>query len=240
MVAERRDSMTNYVFRRLEKKYLVEKERLCRFMDDIKPYIRPDKYKNYKICNIYFDTEDDFLVRRSNEKPKYKEKLRLRSYGETDENGKVYLEIKKKYDGIVYKRRVTMTYKEAMEAVAQKKMPEKTGQIGREIEYFLTMYNVSPKIYLSYNRDAYAGINEPDLRITTDSRIVSRSDDVSLIKGDHGTLLLPGDVFLMEIKTASAMPLWLVRALSENEIYPSSFSKYGNIYRSKILQTGEE
>lgn len=234
MVVERRDSMTNYVFRRLEKKYLVEKDRLAIFMNDIKPYIRPDKYQNYRIYNLYFDTEDDFLVRTSNEKPKYKEKLRLRSYGETDENGKVYLEIKKKYKGIVYKRRVTMTYKDAMKAVAEKKMPESSGQIGREIEYFLKKYNVSPKLYLSCCRDAFAGTDEPDLRITTDSRILSRSNDLSLIKGDYGDLLLPEDVLLMEIKTATAMPLWLVRALSENEIYPTSFSKYGNAYRNKI------
>ncbi|MBR5265631.1 MAG: polyphosphate polymerase domain-containing protein [Clostridia bacterium] len=231
--------MADYVFQRSEKKYLVEKGRLNSFLEDIKERIIPDRYGEYKICNVYFDTEDDFLVRTSNEKPPYKEKLRMRSYGTIDEEGRVFLEIKKKYDGIVYKRRVSMTHKEAMEAVESKKMPQTTGQIGREIEYFLKRYNVSPKLYLSYERRAFSGLKETDLRITVDDNILSRYDDVSLVKGDWGEKLLPEGYLLMEIKTASAFPLWLAKALSEYEITPTSFSKYGNIYRKNITANME-
>lgn len=231
--------MTEYVFERSEKKYLLDRKTLTAFMDRIKSHIAPSEYCNSKIRNIYFDTDDDFLVRSSNEKPVYKEKLRMRCYGVPDEKSRVFLEIKRKVDGTVCKRRTALYYKDAEQCLTSGKLPESTGQIGREIEYFIKKYNVKPKLYMSYDRKAYVGAEDKNLRLTVDTNIVSRSENVVLGGPNEGRQLLPEGYFLMEIKTASVFPLWLSHTLSELGIYPTSFSKYGSIYKESV-RNGED
>jgi hypothetical protein len=201
------------------------------------------KKEFYTISNIYYDTENNDLIRRSLEKPKYKEKLRLRAYGVPSMQDKVYLEIKKKYNGIVNKRRSTLILNEAYDFVETMDKPEikpyMNEQVINELEYALNLYNVSPKAYIAYDRKAFFGKDDPNLRVTIDTNIRTRRYDVALEKGSYGELLIDKDVFLMEIKTAGAMPTWLTKALSENEIYKTSFSKYGTEYK-KYISDGYE
>jgi len=207
-------------------------------LEKSKEYIKSDKYGVTSICNVYFDTEDSELIRTSIEKPLYKEKLRLRSYGTpTSEDSKVFLEIKKKYDGVVYKRRVSMSLKESEKYLNNGIKPEcENGQIIREIDYIIEHYNLKPKLFLAYDRIAYNGIEDTALRITFDTNIRSRENDLSLMAGSYGDNLIDGDTYLMEIKANGGMPLWLVDLLSTLEIYPLSFSKYGNIYKRSIME----
>lgn len=229
--------MAQYVFKRKEQKYLVSREKLDIFKDMIAPYIKADEYGQYTICNIYYDTETYDLIRHSLDKPVYKEKLRLRSYGiPADRNAKVFVELKKKYKGVVYKRRVSMLLSEAESFLNNGKIPVKYGQIASEIAYFRDFYHPVPKVYLAYDRTACCSIDDPDLRITFDHNIRSRTVDLSFQKGDFGDMLLADDEYLMEIKIPDAMPLWLTHALSELTIYPASFSKYGKVYESSFEQ----
>lgn len=194
--------------------------------------MEPDKFGKSKICNIYFDTPDNILIRRSLEKPMYKEKLRLRSYGRVDEEENVFLEIKKKYDGIVYKRRIVLSEKEAMNYICNGIELSKQNQISREIDYFTSLYkNLSPVIYVSYDREAFYAKKDSDFRMTFDENIIWRDYNLSLTEGAYGKQLIDEDTVIMEIKTSKAIPLWLVKFLSENMIYKTSFSKYGNIYK---------
>lgn len=220
-------------FKRREIKYVLTKKQQTSFMKAIKENIESDKFGEYTICNIYYDTPDDRLIRRSLEKPVYKEKMRLRSYGRANDQTKIFLELKKKYDGIVYKRRIAMPMEEAREYMAGKS--NRNGQIEDEINYFIKMYEgISPSMYISYNRLAYFVTEDPELRITFDHNILWRDKDVSLTSEIYGNSILESNQCVMEIKCAEAMPLWLVKALTDNKIYKTSFSKYGKAYLKKI------
>lgn len=226
----------NYVFERTEKKYLIQQDTLDKFLAAIGPHVEKDKYGEYTICNVYYDTDSDELIRRSLEKPVYKEKMRLRSYGTPKPEDKVFLEIKKKFKGVVYKRRISLKYEAAMRYLEQGIKPKKDSQILREIDYFIHFYQPKPKLYLAYDRIAFSGINEKDLRITVDAKVRSRRENVALDAGDYGELLLNEQEYLVEIKTVDAFPLWLTEILAELDIFPISFSKYGKIYHKNLAE----
>jgi len=225
----------NYVFERIEKKYVVTPEKYKQLREKLADYIEDDEYGLSMICNIYFDTDGDELILRSMEKPRYKEKLRLRSYGIPDgDDSRVYVELKKKYDGIVYKRRNKLNYGEAREYLYNGIHPKEDSQILRETDYFLEFYKPRPAIYIAYDRIATYAKDDPTIRVTFDFNIRSRKDNLILEYGDEDTkLLLPDGEIVMEIKVGDAYPMWLTNALSELEIYPLSFSKYGNIYKQR-------
>ena len=229
--------MIQTVFKRVEKKYLLTENQYQELLKSCKNYIKEDEFGLHTVCNIYYDTNNYELVRKSIEKPAYKEKVRLRSYDTPNGDTKVYLELKKKYDGIVYKRRITMPLSEAMECLENKKI-NKSDQISKEINYVLNYYDLEPKLYLAYDRKAYYGKESDDLRITFDTNIRSRMEDIDLSLGDAGELLFDKKYYLMEVKTASAMPMWFVKVLDSLNIYPTSFSKYGSIYQ-KLLKKGK-
>lgn len=227
----------NDVFQRVEKKYLLTTDKYQMLMQCIEPYITADHYGPYTICNLYYDTVHDDLISRSIQKPKYKEKLRLRSYGVPELEDAVFLEIKKKYKGTVYKRRASMTLEAAKGYLEQGIRPRTNEQIMNEIDYFIGFYRPVPKLYLAYDRSAFFGAGEGHLRITFDQHIRSRTHDLQLEAGDHGISFWDKEYYLMEIKvSAPAFPLWLVRILSELMIYPMSFSKYGNIFEQSLVE----
>lgn len=220
------------VFKRVEKKYLLSEYQYKELRKKLEEYVRVDKYGKTTITNIYFDTPDMLLIRRSLEKPVYKEKLRLRTYGVPGAETPAFIELKKKYKGVVYKRRIDMPYEDAVKYLYKGVHPEKTTQITKEIDYFLKFYRgIAPAMYISYDRIATYGIEDPNLRITFDGNITWRTQELELSKGVWGSKLLNEGERLMEIKIGGAMPLWLVKILDELEIYPTSFSKYGNAYK---------
>lgn len=226
----------NYVFKRVEKKYLLSEGKYRRLLECLDEYMCMDEYGKHTISNIYFDTDTYELISHSIEKPVYKEKLRLRSYGIPNKQSKVFVELKKKYDGVVYKRRIAMKLSEAEAYLYHGIKPIEDSQILREIDYFIDFYKTVPKLYLAYDRVAYFGKEDTEVRITFDHNIRSREYDLYLGKGDYGTMLLNENQYLMEVKVAGAMPIWMARLFSELEIYPISFSKYGNIYKQKITE----
>ena len=229
-------------FCRYEIKYIISddfryfKRQLGDFMEADK-FSRDDNF--YSICNIYYDTPDNDIIRKSIEKPVYKEKLRLRSYGCVNEDDIVFFEIKKKVDGRVYKRRTQLTLAEAYDYINTGQMPEAKGtldkQIKNEIDFFVHKYRtIIPNVFISYDRVALYGIQDKSFRVTFDANIRSRRYDVGLDKGIYGDLLLPTGFWLMEVKTKDTIPLWFVRLLSDKKIYPVSFSKYGTEYKRFI------
>ena len=217
-------------FQRVEAKYLLTPRQYDSLRRGMEGHVRPDVYSHYTICSIYCDTADYSLIRASLDKPIYKEKLRLRSYGVPGSRDAAFVEIKKKYDGVVYKRRVTVTAAEAALAVQRGRL-NGNDQISREINWFLYKWQPRPAVYIGYDREAWAGIEDSALRITFDTCLRARCRDLDLRAGDYGELLLPEDNILMELKFDGGAPLWLTRLLSENAIFPTSFSKYGTYYK---------
>ena len=221
-----------YSFRRYEKKYVLSPRQQEQLLQRIAPYMKEDAFGSYTICNIYYDTPDWRLIRASLEKPAYKEKLRVRSYGVPTETDRVFVELKKKFDGVVYKRRVTMRADEAAPFLAGQLLDGSFGQSGQEIRWFQRFYRTQPGVFIAYDREAYAGEN--GVRVTFDTGIRFRETTLSLTAGDHGTPLLTGNRILTEVKIPAACPLWLSHALSEAGATPVSFSKYGTFYRQKL------
>jgi SPX domain protein involved in polyphosphate accumulation len=233
------------VFNRYEKKFFLNAKQYAQLQNVILQYMEPDKHnldgQYYTICNLYYDTESNAVIRQSIQKPTYKEKLRLRGYGTPGLDSKVYVEIKKKVNRLVNKRRTPLYLHEAYDFLANKKIdemrPHMNAQVVNEIAYFLSRNEVQPMVYLAYDRRAFFEIGNNDLRISFDTNIRTRRDELRLELGDHGRLLIDNDCWLMEIKTCRAMPLWLVNALSNLSLYPKSFSKYGTEYLQHVKNT---
>lgn len=238
------------VFNRYEKKYRLTRAEYEEIIELISDHMEADKYSRgrdfYSICNIYYDTEDDLLIRRSIEKPVYKEKLRLRSYGIKGEDDEVFVEIKKKFKGVVNKRRTAMTLKEAKDYLDRDITPEGEGinrQVLREIDYFKNIYRIRPKVFLAYDRRAYFDREDKNFRITFDTNIRARREEPDLKNGDYGRLITEPEFWLMEVKMSGAMPLWFTQILSRLKIYPVSFSKYGTEYTqyiNNLISKGEK
>ena len=228
------------VFKRYELKFLLTAEQKMRLLPEIKQHMQLDKFGRTLIKNLYFDTDTYRLIRRSLEKPDYKEKLRIRSYGVTTPDATVFVELKKKYDGVVYKRRMPMTEKAAMAWLCgEEDAPD--SQIAREIRYFAGFYEtLHPTVYLSYEREAYYCKDGSDIRLTFDDNILCRQEELSLCGGNYGTPLLAGGQVLMEIKSPGGIPLWLTTLLSREKLYKTSFSKYGAAYQTIIFSKRKE
>ena len=223
--------MSAGTFQRHEVKYLLDSRQRRALEKAMAAHMKADEYGESTICSLYYDTPDFRLIRSSLEKPVYKEKLRLRSYGTAKPEGKIFVELKKKYDGIVYKRRVSMREMDATRYLAGLGPLPEDSQIGREIDWFKRFYgNLIPAMILCYDRVAYFCPADENLRITFDRNIRWRTEDLTLTAGPWGEQLLKPGQSLLEIKAASAMPLWLTKALNENGIRKVSFSKYGTAY----------
>lgn len=224
-----------FSFKRYEKKYMLTPDQFQQMLAGMEQYVRADEFGHYTICNIYYDTDNFQLIRASLEKPIYKEKLRMRSYGVPGGQDKVFVELKKKYDGVVYKHRVVMEAAAAAAYINHGNIPEEESQICREIDWFMHSYQPVPKVFIAYDRTAFAGVDNPDLRITFDTNLRWRDTDLDLRAGDYGAPILPSDQILMEIKIPGTAPVWLARLLSETGAFPVSFSKYGACYKQNIL-----
>lgn len=224
-------------FQRYEFKYLMDFRQLQAVLAAMAPHMVPDEYSHSSIRNLYLDTPDYRLIRRSLEKPVYKEKLRVRSYGQAGEHDPVFMELKKKYLSVVYKRRISIPQDEAM-ACIDGRLPWQDSQIGRELAYTMGFYqSLRPAVFLSYERDSFRGVKDEELRVTFDSEIRYRQDELTLDSDTWGTSILPSGHVLMELKVAGGLPLWMAHVLSEQGIFKTSFSKYGAAYQD-IMLTG--
>ena len=223
------------VFKRYELKYLLTEKQKEKVLEAMEPYMVLDQYGRKTVRNIYFDTDNYRLIRHSIEKPSYKEKLRIRSYDQADPDSTVFVEIKKKYKHVVYKRRISMGEKDAMKWVRDRQHCGKETQISQEIDYMLDYYqDLRPAALLSYEREAYCTKEESDFRVTFDDTILFRQEDLSLESAVYGTPLLPKGKVLMEIKCSGGIPMWMIQILSKERIYKTSFSKYGTAYQNII------
>ena len=222
------------VMKRYELKYLLSGEQTEYLRERLKGHMEVDAFGLTSIASLYYDTPDYRLIRTSVEKPPFKEKIRLRSYGLATDTSPVFLELKRKTEGIVYKRRVQSTIPQVHRFFAGESDVFAGGQINREITYFRDYYKtLVPSCLIIYDRTAYF---EPggDLRLTIDNDPRYRTTDLSLKKSMEGISLLPEGHTVLEVKVQQAMPLWLSEILSTGKIYKGSFSKYGTAYRQQI------
>lgn len=216
-------------FKRYEIKYLITINQYINLMNYLSDKVEKDVFYKSTIYNIYYDTDNFELIRKSIEKPIYKEKLRIRSYDKPTLDSSVYVELKKKYDHIVYKRREKIAYKYVLNNSFLECVET---QIDKEIKYFNDFYGgLPPKMFLSYEREAYYFKTDKQIRITFDTNIKYRTENVNLLPSISGIKLLPNDLVLMELKVPFSIPYNLAKYLSSEKIFKTSFSKYGTAYK---------
>ena len=221
-------------FERVEQKYILTRAQQAALLERCQGHLEPAEYFHSNVLSIYYDTPDDLLIRNSVEKPMYKEKLRLRAYHVPKQGDKIFIELKKKYDGVVYKRRTQLVYDELLEKGIQGSSYDNE-QIGKEIRWFDSFYkDLEPKILISTHRTSFIDHEDDDLRITFDDEVTYRYDDLDLRDGIDGEDLLRNGEVIMEIKINRAMPLWLSKVINELSIYPHSYSKYGTAYMNTL------
>lgn len=229
------------VFQRYELKYMLTYQQKEKMLKAMEPYMALDKYGHTTIRNVYFDTDSYRLIRHSIEKSAYKEKLRIRSYSQTYPGSMVFVELKKKYDQVVYKRRLSMQEKKAVEWLCKGSGCGRNTQLSKEIDYFIGYYEtLHPAVFLSYEREAYFAFDGSDFRVTFDDTILCRQEDLSLESEAYGTPLLEPGRVLMEIKCSGGIPMWMAHVLSKQQIYKTSFSKYGTAYQTMIFPKRKE
>lgn len=225
-----------YIFMRHEIKYILNDAQRGIVEEAMRGRMLEDEFGKSTICSLYFDTPDFRLIRRSIEKPPYKEKMRLRSYGRAEDDDYVFLELKKKYNGVVYKRRLKASLQEACGYMEGSAALPASSQIGREIDYFRSFYpDLKPRVYICYDRVAYYSLADRSFRMTFDKNIRWRRSDLNLSSAPCGNPLLEADQSLLEIKTPGGIPLWLVAVLSKCGLHKANFSKYANAYMEMLL-----
>ena len=221
------------IFNRVEQKYVLTKEQYKKIFLEIEPYLEKDYYYQSKICNLYFDNENNDFIINSLEKPIFKEKIRIRSYGVPNLEDIVFLERKGKYNGVVFKRRIEIKLLDLYKYLETGEIKDKyNNQVMKEMDYIIKKFDLKPKIFIGYDRLSYYDKNNINFRVTFDSNLRSREDELLLELGDNGNLYKK-DLIIMEVKSLQSIPLWFIKVLSDNNIYSNSFSKYGEIYRKK-------
>lgn len=228
----------NTIFHRFEKKYLLSPWAYRRLQRLLADEMVMDEYGLHTITSVYFDTETFDIIRTSVQQPPFKEKLRLRWYGVPKPQDPVFLELKRKYRGLVYKRRISVDPFSAKRLLSTELPILDQSQVAREVDWFIRRYSPAPKLLLAYDREAMEGKRDAGLRITFDHNIRWRDYDLDLSHGSYGAPLLSQEMVLMEIKAPQNLPVWLSGLLAAEKIYPSSFSKYGSWYQQVYLQKG--
>ena len=224
------------VFERYELKYFLNRSQKEDLLKEMEGRMEIDQYGRTTIRNIYYDTDSFRLIRDSLDHPVYKEKLRIRSYQRAGIGDMVFVEIKKKFEDVVYKRRVAMPNLAAENWIDYKKTLPFSSQITSEIDYFVSFYEgLEAKAFLSYEREAYSAIKDSGFRLTLDENILARDKELDLGSDIWGHSLLPAGMTLMEVKIPGAMPLWMAKFLSDHNIQKISYSKYGTFYRDHLI-----
>ena len=239
--------MSTQTFNRIEKKYIINQAQYELIKKTLDLHYQQsdeiDIHESYQVSNIYYDTDQNLIIKKSVSKPFFKQKLRLRAYGKVDDDSKIFLELKRKYDGYVNKRRTLVSIDEAYHLIYFHALPEIKDyhnlQVLKEILYYINQYQLKPSVYLYYERETYASLEKKPIRITFDTNIISRRDDLDIrkVEGKH---LLDHDLYIMEIKTNTNYPIWLNELLTTNHIYSTSFSKYGTEFYNYLNQSNEK
>lgn len=289
------------VFKRVEKKYRIGAAERAAVEAAAGGPMAVDAYGRTRITSLYLDTPERSMIARSVEKPLYKEKLRLRAYGDAAgvalmgafgagpivrepgglplSDGEVetrvaaglqvpgaaaalpvFFGIKKKFKGIVYKRRLALTLPAALAfvsglpyeqacarwplsdaALAAAALSPVTRQIARELEVAMDRWlPLVPSMGIACDRVAWAYrpemFQEWEGDELFDSELRITFDDCLEYLDCHRFRspwrpIIESSESVMEIKSAGPYPPWLVEVLSAERIYPASFTKYGNAYQ---------
>ena len=234
------------VFHRFEKKFILTHEQYAEIAQTLCARMKIDDNNKsgdmYHVRSLYYDTPHNSLISEALSTPRYKEKVRLRAYGKPQRDDIVFVEIKKKVNGVGSKRRIELPLNDAYMFLDCGRLPcsyeDDKAQVMREIYAILSRngMNLRPSALISYSRLALDGLEDKGLRITFDSDLRGQTHDLLLESEDRGTPIIDSEHVVMEVKAPAALPLWLTRQLSHRQTFARKFSKYRAIYQ-KTLKT---
>ncbi|CAM4222648.1 VTC domain [Lederbergia lenta] len=239
------------IFSRREQKYLITREQYEQIVKEIALYMRPDKYGRdgkYTVTSLYFDNQDHQIYFETKNKLKYRQKLRLRVYDKTNREGIAFFEVKQKHKNVVNKRRMTMPLSEAYRYLEEgseqglSSYQTSNPQVLREIDHFIRFYQLEPEMVVSYDRHAFHGVNDPELRITFDLELRCRNEELSIEAGPYGEHFIDPSYVVLEVKVNDSVPLWLARILQNLDCEQKSASKFctsKELLRKHELPQGE-
>lgn len=186
------------------------------------------------VVSAYCDTDDFASIRKCIDDPKHKEKIRIRSYGPIGDDDLAYLEIKRKENGLLTKRRVKVRYGDIPGILSGSQKMQ--GEFGDELDDFLSRYpNSEPRIRISYERESYKAEDESsDLRVTLDHDIRYKVGKGIRLDGSDGTCLMSPRRYIIEIKTLGETPKWLDMFFKSRSLKPRSYSKYAKAYTKAV------
>lgn len=222
-------------FKRIETKFIITQELFDQLQEQFAPYMEADAYAYSSITNIYFDNPDFQMIQDATNKLNGREKIRMRTYAsQPDAQSEAFLEIKKKENEVGYKYRVTSTAEKVLNFVQTGQMDEPLADqnVSREMNILLERYGqIQPKMHIAYSRYSMKGINDDQIRITFDSNLRFRHQDVHLGTSALDQSLVEAGEMIMEIKVPGDYPDWLAEILDGHGLVNQSFSKYGVAYK---------
>lgn len=223
------------IFRRREQKYLITTDQYLELVTRMSPYMRPDRNGidgHYTITTLYFESHDKKIYYETKNKLKFRQKLRLRIYDDTDIRGNAFFEVKQKHKKVVNKRRMVLPLAEAYRylyeesATSLEDYQTSNLQVFREIDYYREFYQLRPEMVVSYDRHAFHHIEDPDLRVTFDLNLRCRNHDLRIEHGPYGKHFIDPHLVVLEVKVSDSVPLWLTRILQDLECEQRSASKF--------------
>ncbi|PPA70267.1 polyphosphate polymerase domain-containing protein [Jeotgalibacillus proteolyticus] len=229
--------MAQEIFKRYEIKYLIPFKQYLSLREKLLPYMTFDTYGNpegkYNIVSLYYDSDDYSIYYETRNKLRFRQKLRLRIYDQADLNSTAFFEIKQKFKNVVNKRRTSIPLNEAYalsdldyDDIDFAAFNASNPQILKEAMHFKQLYQLKPEVVVSYDRQAFSGIYEKDLRVTFDYNLMCRNHDLSIENGPQGLNFVDPGMVVLEVKVSETVPFWLARLLSEFDCSKQSVSKF--------------
>lgn len=224
-------------FNRFELKYLLPIEHAGEFKKAIKSFLHVDSFGEegqYALTSLYYDTPDHRFYWEKIDGIKVRRKLRIRHYETRDAitpETPVFVEIKKRIDRVIIKKRAKMPYKDAVnlcnEGIMPAKFDPKDKKTLEEVQSMFHTYPLRPTLITSYFRHALIGTHyDLGLRVTFDTNIRFRDHDLDLTSKNRGKFIIPPNIALMEIKANGAIPYWLTEMIGAHNIRLIRVSKY--------------
>jgi predicted DNA-binding WGR domain protein len=229
------EKMVLEIFTRREQKYLITRAQYEMLVEQMSPYMRYDKFGNegkYTVTSLYFENQQHAIYFETKNKLRFRQKLRLRIYDDTDINGLAFFEVKQKHKNVVNKRRTAIPLMDAYSYInkpsddLERNYAASNYQILKEIHHFRKLYQLEPEMVVSYDRHAFHCITDPDLRVTFDLNLRCRNEDLNIEYGAYGDNFIDPNLVVLEVKVTDSVPLWLVRILQDLECEQRSASKF--------------
>jgi hypothetical protein len=222
---------------RHECKFVVPEDVAQHVLRRAAPFVAPDPFAQrsadhtYTIASLYFDDARRALYRETVEGLALRYKLRVRSYSD-DPAVPVFVEIKRRLDRVVQKVRCPIARALLPDVVAGRAVaPDGASQAQlaalREFQRLLAQRRATPRAVVRYQRQAYVGFDDPELRVTVDRRLCALDTDEPAVRIEQpGFVAVPGRGVILELKFTDRMPPWMLGAVHACELRRDSYSKY--------------